>query len=144
VSVSCNAAYRCQHRSVFPPYLQSPEPLSLLPSCVRDVPPTWVHWGGTRGARLGGAAVHPLGVCLVVGAPLLVGPRLCCHTGTGGATTGVQSPVPEATQVLGTRESGSAPSGSQAKSSGAVNPQQAARQPDEASDVERSSKRLGK
>ena len=34
------------------------------------------------------------------------------------------------TQVLGTRESGSAPSGSQAKSSGA--PQQAARQPDEA------------
>jgi hypothetical protein len=46
--------------------------------------------------------------------------------------TGVQSPVPEATQVLGTRESGSAPSGSQAKSSGAVNPQQAARQPDEA------------
>ena len=54
------------------------------------------------------------------------------HAGTGGATTGVQSPVPEATQVLGTRESGSAPSGSQAKSSGAVNPQQAARQPDEA------------
>ena len=42
--------------------------------------------------------------------------------------TGVQSPVPEATQVLGTRESGSAPSGSQAKSSGAVNQQQAARQ----------------
>jgi hypothetical protein len=42
------------------------------------------------------------------------------------------SPVPEATQVLGTRGSGSAPSGSQAKSSGAVNSQQAARQPDEA------------
>jgi hypothetical protein len=52
------------------------------------------------------------------------------HTGTGGAATGVQSQVPEATQVLGTRESGSAPSGSQAKSSGA--PKQAARQPDEA------------
>ena len=34
--------------------------------------------------------------------------------------------------MLGTRESGSAPSGSQAKSSGAVNQQQAARQPDEA------------
>jgi hypothetical protein len=46
--------------------------------------------------------------------------------------TGLQSPVHEATQVLGTRESSSAPSGSQAKSSGAVNPQQAARQPDEA------------
>jgi hypothetical protein len=46
--------------------------------------------------------------------------------------TGLQSPLPEATQVLGTRESGSAPSGSQAKSSGAVNQQQAARQPDEA------------
>jgi hypothetical protein len=32
------------------------------------------------------------------------------RTSTGGATTGLQSPVPEATQVLGTRESGSAPS----------------------------------
>jgi hypothetical protein len=54
-------------------------------------------------------------------------------TSTGGAATGLLSPVPaEAMQVLGTRESGSAPSGSQAKSSGAVNPQQAARQPDEA------------
>ena len=50
------------------------------------------------------------------------------RTSTGGATTGLLSPVPEATQVLGTRESGSAPSGSQAKSSGAVNQQQAARQ----------------
>jgi hypothetical protein len=48
------------------------------------------------------------------------------RTSTGGAATGVQSPV------LGTRESGGAPSGSQAKSSGAANPQQAARQPDEA------------
>ena len=47
---------------------------------------------------------------------------------TKGATTGLLSPVPEATQVLGTRESGSAPSGSQAKSSSAVNQQQAARQ----------------
>ena len=47
---------------------------------------------------------------------------------TKGAMTGLLSPVPEATQVLGTRESGSAPSGSQAKSSGAVNQQQAARQ----------------
>jgi hypothetical protein len=54
------------------------------------------------------------------------------RTGTGGATTGLLSPVPEATQVLGTRESGSVPSGSQAKSSGAVNQQQAARQPGEA------------
>ena len=50
------------------------------------------------------------------------------RTSTGGATTGLLSPVPEATQVLGTRESGSAPSGSQAKSSSAVNQQQAARQ----------------
>jgi hypothetical protein len=32
--------------------------------------------------------------------------------------TGVQSPVPEATQVLGARESGSAPSGSQEKPRG--------------------------
>jgi hypothetical protein len=54
------------------------------------------------------------------------------RTSTGGETTGLLSPVPEVTQVLGTRESGSAPSGSQAKSSGAVNPQQAARQPYEA------------
>jgi hypothetical protein len=54
------------------------------------------------------------------------------RTSTGGAATGSLSPVHEATQVLGTRESGSAPSGSQAKSSGAVNQQQAARQPDEA------------
>jgi hypothetical protein len=50
------------------------------------------------------------------------------RTSTRGATTGLLSPVHEATQVLGTRESGSAPSGSQAKSSGAVNQQQAARQ----------------
>jgi hypothetical protein len=34
------------------------------------------------------------------------------RTGTGGATTGLLSPVPEATQVLGTRESGSIPTSS--------------------------------
>jgi hypothetical protein len=61
-----------------------------------------------------------------------VGGAPCWRTRTGGATTGLLSPVPEATQVLGTRESGSAPSGSQAKSRGAVNQQQAARQPSEA------------
>jgi hypothetical protein len=54
------------------------------------------------------------------------------RTSTGGAATGLLSPVPEATQVLGAREPGSAPSGSQANPSGAVNQQQAARQPGEA------------